>query len=53
MLLAKHAQILPLASAVQSATFPTIDAKVLVLWEPIKTISIIPAVLATQDALLA
>lgn len=53
MLLAKHAQILPLVSAAQLGTFPTIDAKALVLWELIKTISITPAVFATLDALLA
>lgn len=53
MLLAKHAQILRLASAVQLGTSPTIDAKVLVPWELIKIISITLAVLATHDVLLA
>ena len=53
MLPAKLARILPLASAAQSAISPTTDAKALVLWGLIKTISITHAVLAMLDALLA
>lgn len=53
MLLAKHAQILPIVSAVQLATFPIINARALVLWELTKTTSITHVVLATLDALLA